>query len=122
MIMGNTIVIMILIAVAALALLRTRKHFKGGGCCGSGSNTIRTQKKLTGTVIGQKTLTIEGMHCENCQARIENAINRIDGVACQVNLRKKAATVSYTLEISDDQLKAVVEKIGYRVTEIKHNS
>lgn len=87
--MGNTIVIMILIAVAALALLRTRKHFKGGGCCGSGSNTIRTQKKLTGTVIGQKTLTIEGMHCENCQARIENAINRIDGVACQVNLRKK---------------------------------
>lgn len=116
--MGDTIVIIILIAVAALALLRARKHFKGGGCCGSGSKTIRTHKKLDAPAIGEKRLTIEGMHCENCQARIENAINRLEGVACQVNLRRKIATVSYSREISDEELGQLVEKLGYKVTNI----
>lgn len=117
--MADTIITLILIIVGALALLRVRKHFKGGGCCGSGSKTIRTRKKLNAPAIGEKRLTVEGMHCENCQARIENAINRLDGVACQVNLRKKVATVSYSREISDDELRQLVEKLGYQVTKIE---
>lgn len=117
--MTDTIIILILIVVGSLALLRVRKHFKGGGCCGSGSNTIRTHKTLTTPIIGHKTMTIEGMHCENCLARIENAINRLDGVACRVNLRKKTATVSYSREISNEELSRLVEKLGYQVTKIE---
>lgn len=117
--MENTIIITILILVLVLALLRTKKHFKGGGCCGSGSNTIRSRKTLTEPKLGEKRLSVEGMHCENCQARVENALNRLDGVVCKVNLRKKTAVVSYSTPVSDGQLKEILEKLGYTVTDIR---
>ena len=117
--MENVIILAILVVVIAVAVLRARKHFKGGGCCGSGSNTIRSKKELTEPKLGEKILTVEGMHCENCQARVENILNRMDGVACRVNLKKKTAVVSYSTEVSDEVLKEAVEKLGYSVTEIR---
>lgn len=59
------------------------------------------------------------MHCENCEIRVENALNRLDNVACKVNLKKKTAVVSYSAEISDSLLKETVEKTGYKVTSIR---
>lgn len=117
--MENAIIIGILLVMIAVAALRVKKHFKGGGCCGSASTTIRSPKKLADPKLGEKLLTVEGMRCENCQARVENALNRLDGVACRVNLRKKRAAVSYSAEVSDEALRAAVEELGYRVTEIR---
>lgn len=116
--MGDTIVILILLFVIVIALLRFRNHFRGGGCCGSGSKTIRSHKKLDAPAIGTTVLEIEGMHCQNCQARIENAINRLDGVVCHVNLHKKTATVSFSQPIAEEELKNIVEKLGYKVRSI----
>lgn len=117
--MENAMIIAIVLVVVVIALMRFKKHFKGGGCCGSGSNTIRSSKKLTDPKIGEKVLTVEGMHCENCEIRVENALNRIDGAVCKVNLKKKTATVCYSVEIPDEVLKQTVEKTGYQVTRIQ---
>lgn len=117
--MENYIIIGILLVILVVAILRTKKHFKGGGCCGSGGTTIRTKKQLTEPKIGEKILVIEGMRCENCEIRVENALNRLDGAACKVNLKKKTATVSLSREISDAVLKETVEKMGYKVVEIR---
>ena len=117
--MTNAIIIIVLLLILYFALLRAKKHFKGGGCCGSGSTTIRDKKTLTGPKIGEKVLTIEGMHCENCEIRVENALNRLDDVVCKVNLKKKTAIVSYSKEASDELLKETVEKLGYKVTAIR---
>ena len=116
--MENVIIVVLLLGAVMFALFHARKHFKGGGCCGSAGNTLRTHKKLTAPKIGEKVLTGEGMHCENCRARVENALNRLDGVVCQVNLRKKIAVVSYSTAVSDHLLKETVQKLGYRVTAI----
>lgn len=117
--MENWIIIGIILIMVVFAILRAKKHFAGGGCCGSGSNTIRLRKKLTSPKLGEIKMLVEGMHCANCQASIENAVNRLDGVACTVNLRKKTATVSYSKEVSDTELKAVVEELGYKVLEVR---
>ncbi len=117
--MGDYLIIGILLVVIVIAVLHARKHFKGGGCCGSGSNTIRSRKTLTEPIIGEKTLIIEGMHCENCEIRVENALNRLDGVACKVKLKKKTAVVSYSAEVSDELLKKTVEDMGYKVVAIR---
>ena len=117
--MGDYVVIGILMILLVMAVWRSVKHFKGGGCCGSGGNTIRDKKTLTGPKLGEKTMVIEGMHCENCEIRVENALNRLDGVACKVNRRKKTALVSYSAEVSDALLKKTVEGLGYQVTEIR---
>ena len=87
-------------------------YFKGGGCCGSGSKIIRSEKKLTDPKIGERTLVIEGMHCE---IRVEDALNRLDGIVCKVNLKKNTASAAYSREVSEEVLKETIEKIGYKV-------
>lgn len=76
-------------------------------------------KKLTEPVIGTRILTVEGMTCENCRARVENAINHYNGVVCKVDLKKKTATVSFSQPIEDLLLKQTVEKLGYTITDIR---
>ncbi len=117
--MGNVIILAILLVMVVLAVNSGRKHFEGsGGCCG-GDREERPHKKLEEPAVGQRVLSVEGMHCESCQARIEKAIDRLDGVVCKTNLHKKTATVTFSQPVSDDTLKEIVEKLGYRVTEIR---
>lgn len=117
--MENYIIIIILLVVIVIAILRVKKHFKSGGCCESGGNTIRDKKTLTEPKLGEKVMTIAGMHCENCEIRVENALNRLDGVACKVRWKKGTAVVAYGKEVDDALLKATVENMGYKVTDIK---
>ena len=50
-------------------------------------------------IIGQKRVQIEGMTCEHCKNRVENALNRLEGVSAKVNLKKKTAVVSMEKEV-----------------------
>lgn len=115
--MENLIIIGVLAVIVAAAALSAAKHFKGeGGCCGGG--TYRENKKLS-HVAGKKMVRIDGMMCENCEARVERYINEIPGAACRASHKKNHAIVSYEKEIDDDAIRAAVEKAGYQVLEIQ---
>ena len=116
--MENYIIIGVLLVIVVVAILRAVKHFKGGGCCGSGGNTIRINKTLDAPQIGQKTMFIQGMTCENCEIRVENVLNRLENVAASVSWKKGRAVVAYSAEVDDGILRAAVEKLGYQVTRI----
>lgn len=117
--MANIIIIAILAIFIVIGIRSSIKHFKGeGGCCGGGSSVKKKRKKLK-SVIAKKTFIVEGMSCEHCKNRVETCINELDGVAAKVNLKKKEAVVSFEKEISDEQIKAVIEKAGYEVVEIR---
>ena len=64
-----------------------------------------------------KTVMIEGMMCPHCQARVEKALNAIDGVSATVDLEKKSAAV--TGDVSDEVLRQAVTDAGYTVTGIQ---
>lgn len=64
-------------------------------------------------------MIIHGMTCENCEIRVENALNRLDGVSAKVSWKKKAAVISFSRDIPDEVLKATVIKLGYQVTAIR---
>lgn len=116
--MANIIIVVILAAVMLNGIRSGMKHFKGeGGCCGGGSTAV--PKKKLKKIIATKTVIIEGMSCEHCKNRVEQRINEIDGAAARVNLKKKQATVSLAKDVSDEQLRAVIEKAGYEVIEIR---
>ena len=66
-----------------------------------------------------KKVLIDGMMCEHCSGRVEQALNNIDGVKASVNLKKKTATVKG--DVSDDIIKQVVTDAGYTVVEIKQS-
>lgn len=113
------LVILIIIAVLLFFAVRgSISHAKGecGGCCGTCARPVK--KKLEGKKIAEKTVAVEGMHCENCRNTVERAINRIDGAAAKVNLKKNTAAVSMSRMVSDEELTEAVERAGYKVTKI----
>ncbi|MFC0507749.1 heavy metal translocating P-type ATPase [Micromonospora costi] len=65
------------------------------------------------TAPNQIELSIGGMTCASCAARIEKKLNRMDGVSASVNYATEKATVRYADEITPDDLIATVEKTGY---------
>jgi len=65
------------------------------------------------------TLLIEGMSCTHCSARVEKALNALDGVEATVNLSEKSALVTLFQEVSEEALKEAVEDAGYELTEIR---
>lgn len=118
--MGNIIIILLIVVIAFLAVLSTVKHFKGeGGCCGGGSELKPLKKKLSKPIIAEKTVSIEGMHCDHCKSSVEKNINMIDGAAAKVNLKRNSAVVSMERMITDDEIISAVENAGFKVTKIE---
>ncbi len=67
----------------------------------------------------EKTIFIEGMSCNHCSNRVEEALNKIEGVTAKVNLEKNSATVVINDKIDDSLLIETIEKAGYKVIKIK---
>ncbi|MGW3727389.1 heavy metal translocating P-type ATPase [Streptomyces sp. NPDC000851] len=63
--------------------------------------------------VAEIELSIGGMTCASCAARIEKKLNRMDGVTATVNFATEKAKIFYpgTVEVAD--LLATVEKTGY---------
>ncbi|MFI5862711.1 heavy metal translocating P-type ATPase [Streptomyces sp. NPDC051546] len=62
-------------------------------------------------------LTIGGMTCASCAARIEKKLNRMDGVSASVNYATEKAKVSYGEGVAVADLIATVVKTGYTAEE-----
>ncbi|BCI83234.1 carbonate dehydratase [Mycolicibacterium sp. TY66] len=59
------------------------------------------------------TLSVGGMTCASCAARIEKRLNRIDGVHASVNFATEQAAITYPDSVTTDDLVAAVEATGY---------
>ena len=116
--MENYIIIGIIIVIAFFAVRTIVKRKGRKGCCGSGSDYKPRKKKLQ-AVIATRIFVVDGMHCEKCANRVTEVVNDITGVAGVVDLKKGIVTVSYEQEVSDEQIKAKIERVGYTVTEIR---
>ncbi|MFF1679356.1 heavy metal translocating P-type ATPase [Streptomyces sp. NPDC058256] len=62
-------------------------------------------------------LTIGGMTCASCAARVEKKLNRMDGVTATVNYATEKAKVSYPQGVRVADLIATVVKTGYTAEE-----
>lgn len=72
---------------------------------------MMTKKAQTETVA----LTVDGMTCNSCTARVRAALEAVAGVeAAEVTLRPGRALVQTSGDIRKDQLIAAVGAAGYR--------
>ncbi|MFE7834869.1 heavy metal translocating P-type ATPase [Streptomyces sp. NPDC057474] len=62
-------------------------------------------------------LSIGGMTCASCAARVEKKLNRMEGVTATVNYATEKAKVSYADDVSVRDLIATVEATGYTAQE-----
>ena len=62
------------------------------------------------------TLTVEGMACPKCSARVEAAVKAIKGVkSVSVDLGAKSVTVSATEAVTPEAISAAITEAGYTV-------
>ena len=119
----STIVIVVILAVILFfAVKNSIPHFRGeGGCCGgSGKEKLIKPAKLE-RIIATKVIKIEGMRCENCNRRVQNALNQLDGVNAKVYGDRAEAVVKLGRDIEDIELEKAVTGLGYRVISIEKN-
>ena len=69
----------------------------------------------------KRTLSVEGMMCQNCVRHVKDALEGISGVeAVSVSLEDKSAAVTAAESVTDEALKAAVTDAGYTVTAVAH--
>jgi P-type Cu+ transporter len=75
--------------------------------------TARRPAELQPAELRSVELSIGGMTCASCAARIEKKLNKLDGITATVNFATEKARVSFPDTVSADELIAVVERAGY---------
>jgi P-type Cu+ transporter len=68
---------------------------------------------MTTSAAGNVELDIAGMTCASCAARLEKALNKLDGVTASVNFALERASVTVPAGYDPQSLVAEVEKAGY---------
>jgi Cu2+-exporting ATPase len=68
----------------------------------------------------QKTLLIEGMMCENCEAHVKHALEALPGVvSAKASHTEGVAVAELSGDVTDAAMIAAVEEEGYTVREIR---
>jgi copper chaperone CopZ len=120
--MGTIIVILLLVIVILIAVKSTLKRIiHGSACCGerdAPGKKIKVSDKNKSHYPFNYTLSIDGMHCSNCIRRIENTLNKLEGIWATGNLEKKEVLVLskklYDKNIFEDS----VSNAGYTVLNV----
>ena len=77
------------------------------------NNDEMEEKKMT------KTLNVEGMMCEHCEARVKKALEAVDGVENAVaDHNANTAVVTLSIDVADDVLRKAVEDQDYKVVSV----
>ena len=81
--------------------------------------TAKIQPKKEQEIM-EKKLTIEGMMCTHCEARVKKALEALENVTqAQVSHEKGTAVVTLSADVPNDTLKQAVEAQDYPVTKIQ---
>ena len=84
----------------------------------AGSSETAEEKKEEKPMT--KTLKVEGMMCEHCEARVKKALEKLDGVESAVaDHNKGTAVVTLLADVDNDTLKQAVEEQDYLVRGIE---
>ena len=73
---------------------------------------------VAGSAVRSIELSIGGMTCAACAARVERKLNKLDGVHASVNYAREKASVAVSAEVGIAELIAQVERAGYRAAPI----
>ena len=120
--MDKYLIAALVLLVAAAVFLLVRRSRKGSACCGTPAETVRKTavKDRNKSHYPFKTeLSVGGMVCENCAAKVENALNALDGVWAKVDLGKHSAAVRTRTVPDVALLRETVSRAGYVVTEVR---
>lgn len=119
--MGNYIIIGIVVVIVIFAIRSVIKRGKNG-CCGGGECSVKEVKAADQNPEHypyKAMVTVEDMHCENCKKKVESALNQVQGVFGQVDLKSKTAVVRMKEKHSEVEIREWINKAGYGVSHVE---
>ena len=97
----------------ALGLNRFKPNFKSEL---TPKQNLRNKNIEEANKMDTKIINIEGMSCNHCKMSVEKALSAIDGVTkVEVSLENKNATIESNKEINNEEIRRVIEEIGFSV-------
>jgi Cu+-exporting ATPase len=79
---------------------------------------IDEQKQKEERNVKKARMKVNGMSCGHCSARVEKALNAIEGVKATVDLAKATAEMELSQDIREEVLRNAVKDAGYEPEEI----
>ena len=114
----STAILCVLILAVCIVTVKLYKKKLSSGCCGAGGDQtsvkrspVSDRNKAHYPIV--KRLSLDGMVCQNCAIRVENALNAIEGVWATVDLTRQEALVRMKQPVGYDELKSAVKGCGY---------
>ncbi len=120
---GGTVIICAVILILCIFGIKSYWKRLTSGCCGSSGEGKEKRVKVEDRDCSHypvvKVLSVDGMTCGNCARRVENALNRLEGVWAEVTLSEGEATVRMKQEIGEAELRKVLREAGYALLSVK---
>ncbi len=116
----QTIVAVAIFAAAIILLIGMMKNklLHGGSCCG-GHEAPESKVKVADKNISHYDYhyeaSIEGMVCSNCVTRVENALNRNEGIYAKVDLGNKKAVIHAKKALSKEKVLGYLKELPYTI-------
>ncbi len=120
--MATAIIIAVIIVICVISLKSYLKKL-AHGCCGAGGD----DEKITGKGFDiskykhRYTVKICGMTCKNCSSRIENALNKKQGIYAKIDFKSGIGDIFSEDPVSEFTVRQAVIGLGYSVERIEEN-
>ena len=122
--MESAVIILIILIICIFGIKSYARRLTQG-CCGAGGDTekkVRVRDKNKEHYPYCVKIGIEGMTCSHCRERVENALNKEEGVWAQVDLKDGSAVVRMKKELSREELERIIRRAGYTMTGMEGGS
>jgi copper chaperone CopZ len=116
----QTLVAAVIFAAAIILLISMMKNklLHGGSCCGgheAPEPKVRVADRNISHYDYHYETAIEGMVCSNCATRVENALNRNEGIYAKVDLGNKMAVIHAKRALSKEEVLGYLKELPYTI-------
>ena len=121
--MATAIIIILLVLICIFSVKSYMKKL-AHGCCGTGGDDEKAPeiKAALSEYKYKYTVKIGGMSCKNCSAKIENALNRKDGLYVKADFKSGIVEIYSNADVSEFTIRQTVVELGYSVEETEQNN
>lgn len=118
--METAVFVVVLVALVVLGIKSYMKKL-ASGCCGASAQKeerIRAKDMNEAHYPYTYRVSVEGMHCENCAVRLENAFHAQAGMWAEGDVAHACVMLRTTQPVEAGRIKQIVALAGYRATAI----
>ena len=115
--MANVIIVLLLAAAVGYGIYSFIHHLRhGGGCCGehdAPAKKVRAADTNKSHYPHRLVMGVDGMTCQNCQRRVENALNAMPGTWAAADLAAQQVSILTKESPDEAAIRQAIRDAGY---------